>query len=55
MEPYMNRRTLLLAATAAIVAIASACSDATGPTTPSARLNPSIRADCTTTNGSQTC
>jgi hypothetical protein len=53
----MNRRSLILAATAAIVALASACSDTTAPTQ-STNLTPKIRADsliCTLTQGGQTC
>jgi hypothetical protein len=53
----MDRRSLILAATAAIVALASACSDTTAPTQ-STNLTPSVRADslvCTVTAGGQTC
>jgi hypothetical protein len=53
----MTRRSLILAATAAIVALASACSDTTAPTQ-SNNFAPKVRADsliCTVTNGGQTC
>jgi len=50
----MNRRTLFLAAAAAIVALATACADATGPKNPT---TPRANADlvCTISNGSQVC
>jgi hypothetical protein len=54
---FMNRRSLILAVTAAIVALASACSDTTAPTQ-STNLKPKVHADsliCTITNGGQTC
>ena len=53
----MNRRTLFLAAAAALVAFATACSDVTGPKN-AMPLNPRASADsliCSISNGSQVC
>ena len=51
----MNRRTLFLAAAAAIVALATACADATGPKTPTAIPHANGDLVCQVSNGSQVC
>ena len=51
----MNRRTLFLAAAAAIVALATACADATGPKNPTATPRANADLVCSLSNGSQVC
>ncbi len=52
----MNRRNLILAATAVLIAAASACSDITAPRPSSAAIAPHHDAlTCQVSNGSQVC